>query len=164
MPSRFKCLPIEPFGTALSTLSGQRPNVCRGSKRAPAGFPPGGQTQTSADECCRNPVVTIAREFDTRRGYLTVPCRQSDFCRRAPTSSKRRLRSGSRQCQRKIATRAIPGGQQVLPRRHDPGNGANETIDGLDATTEEIRHAAEDTPSEAGLKRSTKLQCSTGLI
>ena len=55
-------------------------------KRAPAGFPPGGQTQTSADECCRNPVVTIAREFDTRRGYLTVPCRQSDFCRRAPTS------------------------------------------------------------------------------
>ena len=29
MPSRFKCLLMEPFGTALSTLSGQKPNVCR---------------------------------------------------------------------------------------------------------------------------------------
>lgn len=29
MPSRFKCLLMEPFGTSLSTLSGQKPNVCR---------------------------------------------------------------------------------------------------------------------------------------
>ncbi len=41
-------------------------------------------------------------------------------------------------------------GEQILPRRHDPGSGANETVDGLDATTEELRHAAEDTPSGAG--------------
>lgn len=41
-------------------------------------------------------------------------------------------------------------GKQILPRRHDPGSGANETADGLDATTEELRHAAEDTPSGAG--------------
>ena len=33
---------------------------------------------------------------------------------------------------------AIPeAGEQVPPRRHDAGSGANETIDGLDATTEE---------------------------
>ena len=30
--------------------------------------------------------IRIAREFNTRRRSLTVPCRQSDFCRRAPTS------------------------------------------------------------------------------
>jgi hypothetical protein len=52
---------------------------------------------------------------------------------------------------------AIPeAGKQVLPRRHDPGSGANETVDGLDATTEEIRHAAEDTPSGAGPEKIDK--------
>ena len=40
-------------------------------------------------------------------------------------------------------------GQQVPPRPHDAGSGANETMDGLDATTEALRHAAEDTPSGA---------------
>jgi non-homologous end joining protein Ku len=35
----------------------------------------------------------------------------------------------------------------VPPRRHDAGSGANDTTDGLDATTEALRHAAEDTPS-----------------
>jgi hypothetical protein len=40
-------------------------------------------------------------------------------------------------------------GEQVPPRPHDSGSGANETTDGLDATTEELRHAAEDTPSGA---------------
>jgi hypothetical protein len=30
--------------------------------------------------------------------------------------------------------------------RHDAGSGANETIDGLDATSEAIRRAAEDIP------------------
>jgi hypothetical protein len=46
---------------------------------------------------------------------------------------------------------AVPEvGKQVLPRRHDAGSGANETADGLDATTEELRHAAEDTPSGDG--------------
>ena len=46
---------------------------------------------------------------------------------------------------------AVPeAGKQVLPRRRDPGSGANETVDGLDATTEELRHAEEDTPTGAG--------------
>lgn len=45
---------------------------------------------------------------------------------------------------------AIPeAGEQVPSRRHDTGSGANETVDGLDATTEELRHATEDTPSGA---------------
>lgn len=52
---------------------------------------------------------------------------------------------------------AIPeAGEQVPPRRHDAGSGANETIDGLDATTEELRHAAEDTPSGAGPEKIEK--------
>ena len=43
---------------------------------------------------------------------------------------------------------AIPeAGKQVPSRPHDPGSGANETVDGLDATTEELRHATEDTPA-----------------
>jgi hypothetical protein len=35
--------------------------------------------------------------------------------------------------------------------RHDAGSGANETIDGLDSSTEAIRRGAEDIP--AGLKK-----------
>ena len=41
-------------------------------------------------------------------------------------------------------------GEQVPARPHDSGSAANETVDGLDATTEAIRHAAEDTPMGAG--------------
>jgi hypothetical protein len=41
-------------------------------------------------------------------------------------------------------------GKQVPARPHDSGSAANETVDGLDATTEALRHAAEDTPSGAG--------------
>jgi hypothetical protein len=41
-------------------------------------------------------------------------------------------------------------GVQVPARPHDSGSSANETVDGLDATTEAIRHAAEDTPSGTG--------------
>jgi hypothetical protein len=40
-------------------------------------------------------------------------------------------------------------GKQVPARPHDTGSQANETMDGLDATTEALRHAAEDTPSGA---------------
>jgi hypothetical protein len=47
----------------------------------------------------------------------------------------------------KIPNREADAGQQVPPRRHDAGSGANETTDGLDASTEALRHAAEDTPS-----------------
>jgi hypothetical protein len=41
------------------------------------------------------------------------------------------------------------GAKQVPARPHDSGSAANETVDGLDATTETLRHAAEDTPSGA---------------
>ena len=41
------------------------------------------------------------------------------------------------------------GTKQVPARPHDSGSAANETPDGLDATTEALRHAAEDTPSGA---------------
>jgi hypothetical protein len=40
-------------------------------------------------------------------------------------------------------------GEQVPTRPHDSGSQANETVDGLDAVTEALRHAAEDTPSGA---------------
>ena len=52
---------------------------------------------------------------------------------------------------------AVPeAGEQVPSRRHDAGSGANETVDGLDATTEELRHAAEDTPSGVGPEKIEK--------
>jgi len=38
---------------------------------------------------------------------------------------------------------------KVPARPHDSGSQANETADGLDAETEALRHAAEDTPSAA---------------
>jgi hypothetical protein len=41
-------------------------------------------------------------------------------------------------------------GEQVPARPHDSGSAANETVDGLDATTESFRHACEDTPSGTG--------------
>ena len=40
-------------------------------------------------------------------------------------------------------------GERVPVRPHDSGSQANETIDGLDATAEALRHAAEDTPCGA---------------
>ena len=49
----------------------------------------------------------------------------------------------------KTLTTATESGKQVPSRRHDAGSGANETVDGLDAATEELRHTAEDTPSAA---------------
>jgi hypothetical protein len=49
----------------------------------------------------------------------------------------------------KIPTTKADAGKQVHSRRHDAGSGANETLDGLDATTEALRHAAEDIPSGA---------------
>jgi len=41
------------------------------------------------------------------------------------------------------------GAAQVPAHPHDSGSQANETVDGLNATTEALRHAAEDTPSGA---------------
>ena len=35
-------------------------------------------------------------------------------------------------------------GERVPARPHDSGSQANETVDGLDSTTEALRHAAED--------------------
>jgi hypothetical protein len=39
-------------------------------------------------------------------------------------------------------------GKQVLPRPHDTGSQANETVDGLDAETEALRRATEDAPTD----------------
>ena len=41
------------------------------------------------------------------------------------------------------------GNVRVPERQNDPGSQANETADGLDAETEALRHAIEDTPSGA---------------
>jgi hypothetical protein len=41
----------------------------------------------------------------------------------------------------------VEAGRQVPARPHDSGSQANETVDGLDATTEALRRAAENTPS-----------------
>ena len=41
-------------------------------------------------------------------------------------------------------------GEQVPARPHDSGSAANETVDGLDAATEALRRAAEDTPAGDG--------------
>jgi hypothetical protein len=41
------------------------------------------------------------------------------------------------------------GAKQVPTRPHDSGSQANETVDGLDAATDALRRAAEDTPSAA---------------
>jgi hypothetical protein len=41
-------------------------------------------------------------------------------------------------------------GKQIPARPHDSGSAANETVDGLDATAEALRHAAEDTLTGAG--------------
>ena len=46
-------------------------------------------------------------------------------------------------------TKPAEAGKRVPPRPHDAGSQANETVDGLDATAEALRHAAEDTPSGA---------------
>jgi hypothetical protein len=40
-------------------------------------------------------------------------------------------------------------GERVPARPHDSGSQANETVDGLDSTTEALRHATEDTASGA---------------
>jgi hypothetical protein len=45
---------------------------------------------------------------------------------------------------------AVETGEQVPVRPHDSGSAANETVDGLDATTEALRHAAEDTAVGTG--------------
>lgn len=40
--------------------------------------------------------------------------------------------------------------RSAITGRHDPGTGANETRDGLDATGEDLRRAAEDRPTGGG--------------
>ena len=45
--------------------------------------------------------------------------------------------------------RSTEAGKQVPAKPHDFGSQANETVDGLNAETEALRRAAEDTPSGA---------------
>ena len=58
----------------------------------------------------------------------------------------------------------VETGEQVTARPHDSGSQANETVDGLDASTEALRHAAEDTPRGIGPGDVEKHRCLTGLI
>lgn len=51
---------------------------------------------------------------------------------------------------RKREHRASETGEQIPSRPHDSGSQANETVDGLDATTEALRYAAEDMPFGRG--------------
>ena len=44
---------------------------------------------------------------------------------------------------------AAETGERLPVRPHDSGSQSNETVDGLDSTTEALRHAAEDTASGA---------------
>jgi hypothetical protein len=46
--------------------------------------------------------------------------------------------------------KSTEAGKQVPAKPHDSGSQANETVDGLTAEAEALRHAAEDTPSAAG--------------
>jgi hypothetical protein len=43
--------------------------------------------------------------------------------------------------------RTAETGERIPARPHDSGSQSNETVDGLDSTTEALRHAAEDTAS-----------------
>ena len=58
----------------------------------------------------------------------------------------------------------IEAGQQVPARPHNSGSAANETVDGLDATTEALRCAAEDTPLVPRPKMLRTSRCLTGLV
>ena len=45
-------------------------------------------------------------------------------------------------------------GKQIPARPHDPGSQANETVDGLDAETEALRHATEDAPTVSRIEKT----------
>ena len=45
--------------------------------------------------------------------------------------------------------KSTEAGKQVPAKPHDTGSQANETVEGLNAETEALRHAAEDTPTGA---------------
>jgi len=56
------------------------------------------------------------------------------------------------------------GAGQVPAHPRDSGSAANETVDGLDATTEALRHAAEDTPSRIGTGDISRLSVVTAYV
>ena len=64
-------------------------------------------------------------------------------------------------CPQRSRTTEADAGRRVPPRPHDAGSGANETTDGLDASTEALRHAAEDTPSGALPTTQKRYRCLT---
>jgi hypothetical protein len=45
-------------------------------------------------------------------------------------------------------------GKQIPARPHDSGSQANETVDGLDAETEALRHATEDAPTAPKIEKT----------
>jgi hypothetical protein len=92
-----------------------------------------------------NPSVTVGWDFQPCRN-----CRKGWRTAERDASERIGLLKGETtvaQNNRKPSTSET--GEQVPARPHDSGSAANETVDGLDATTEALRHAAEDTPSGA---------------
>ena len=61
----------------------------------------------------------------------------------------------------KIPTTEADAGQQVPPRPHDAGSGANETTDGLDASTEALRMLLRTRPRVHCLRTPKKYRCLT---
>ncbi len=59
---------------------------------------------------------------------------------------------------------ATEAGKQVPAKPHDSGSQANETVDGLNAETEALRHAAEDSPLGLSQRILRKCRCLTGPI
>ena len=50
--------------------------------------------------------------------------------------------------------RTAETGGRTPARPHDSGSQSNETIDGLDSTTEALRHAAEDTAASGDIEKT----------
>ena len=89
---------------------------------------------------CR-PFAKVSAAFD---------CQIWQYCRLWHASQRRNGRRPSRLVLLKKgdhdATTKHARSRRTGPARpHDFGSAANETVDGLDATTEALRHAAEDT-------------------
>jgi len=85
-------------------------------------------------------------------GFGVVDGRELAVSERIDSSGSNLMTQKNRTLRRSSVIDADTGSGtgQVAAHPHDSGSQANETVDGLDATTESLRHAAEDTPSGTG--------------
>jgi hypothetical protein len=107
-------------------------------------------TSSEADSWLR-PAIQETHCKDSEKGRLAC----GTGCERVDWSTQR-----SRPCHKAIVTQAAEEGERVPVRPHDSGSQANETIDGLDAAAEALRHAVEDTASGAAPDDVEKRRCS----